>query len=463
MFWSKNFETSASPRKSGKPWEEFLVSDIGMKTFGNNFNIEVTGESCSAAEGCDCDNAHLFGDVCTGKWKWQTPPCANPVTPIGFCFPICAKSKEQRAKSKEQRATFNQSREFLSFSKVPYFLRVLRRTRNNGALRQGNIGVKSPYLNFDSDYVSKPEYILPEGASKQRGRFELAFGQIGASVMIGAGVGGTAGIYNGLKQTTLAGQTGKLRRTQRERRILLLRLPGHDTGGNLVRPARPLSRIPRLLLRSAHQDDIDYQRSANGMLAKAIYERLPCEVSYDLMDFLQPDPNFLDYRYRRGSSIIDTDLMLKISMWSNVMIILIYFVITVVNVKCSRMPKRNVKKTKMSENHYWHPSLIGIDVKNTRLLSEEVPRLATPYSSHKASGYYTNGSTRNRRPSCPPGYAELRDPPGAVHSPPGRTIVPKRGLFSQSETRSSGLDTPIDGSNRRLKRFRVCLNLKVAQ
>ncbi|BES87880.1 Hypothetical protein NTJ_00686 [Nesidiocoris tenuis] len=79
--------------------------------------------------------------------------------------------------------------------------------------------------------------------------------------------------------------------------------------------------------------------NANGMLAKAIYERLPCEVSYDLMDFLQPDPNFLDYRYRRGSSIIDTDLMLKISMWSNVMIILIYFVITVVNVKCSRMPK----------------------------------------------------------------------------------------------------------------------------
>ncbi|BES87878.1 single organism signaling [Nesidiocoris tenuis] len=74
---------------TGKPWEEFLVSDVGMKTFGNNFNIEVTGESCSAAEGCDCDNAHLFGDVCTGKWKWQTPPCANPVTPIGFCFPIC--------------------------------------------------------------------------------------------------------------------------------------------------------------------------------------------------------------------------------------------------------------------------------------------------------------------------------------------------------------------------------------
>jgi import inner membrane translocase subunit TIM23 len=73
---------------------------------------------------------------------------------------------------------------------------------------------KSPYLNFDPGYVAKPEFILPEGASKTRGRFELAFGQIGASCMLGAALGGSGGLYNGLKQTTLAGQTGKLRRTQ---------------------------------------------------------------------------------------------------------------------------------------------------------------------------------------------------------------------------------------------------------
>lgn len=53
-----------------------------------------------------------------------------------------------------------------------------------------------------------------EGAGKQRGRFELAFGQIGASAMAGAAVGGINGLYNGLKLTTLAGETGKLRRTQ---------------------------------------------------------------------------------------------------------------------------------------------------------------------------------------------------------------------------------------------------------
>ena len=61
---------------------------------------------------------------------------------------------------------------------------------------------------------AQPEFIFPEGASKQRGRFELAFSQIGSSVMIGAGIGGVAGFYNGIKATNLAQQTGKLRRTQ---------------------------------------------------------------------------------------------------------------------------------------------------------------------------------------------------------------------------------------------------------
>ncbi|XP_063985242.1 mitochondrial import inner membrane translocase subunit Tim23-like isoform X2 [Diachasmimorpha longicaudata] len=74
----------------------------------------------------------------------------------------------------------------------------------------------SPYLNFDPSYLpnSQPEFIFPEGAVKQRGRFELAFSQIGAACILGAGFGGATGFYRGLKATTLAGQTGKLRRTQ---------------------------------------------------------------------------------------------------------------------------------------------------------------------------------------------------------------------------------------------------------
>lgn len=74
----------------------------------------------------------------------------------------------------------------------------------------------SPYLNYDPRYlnVSQPEFIFPEGASKQRGRFELAFVQIGTCAMFGAGIGGAAGLYNGVRATALAQQTGKLRRTQ---------------------------------------------------------------------------------------------------------------------------------------------------------------------------------------------------------------------------------------------------------
>lgn len=42
----------------------------------------------------------------------------------------------------------------------------------------------------------------------------MAFSQIGAACIIGAGIGGATGLYRGIKATALAGQTGKLRRTQ---------------------------------------------------------------------------------------------------------------------------------------------------------------------------------------------------------------------------------------------------------
>ncbi|GLG94862.1 hypothetical protein R5R35_011049 [Gryllus longicercus] len=81
---------------------------------------------------------------------------------------------------------------------------------------QQNLAQLSPYLNFNPVYLpqSQPEFIFPEGVARQRGRFELAFSQIGGSCMLGAGIGGIGGFYNGLKSTTLAGHTGKLRRTQ---------------------------------------------------------------------------------------------------------------------------------------------------------------------------------------------------------------------------------------------------------
>ena len=79
-----------------------------------------------------------------------------------------------------------------------------------------NLAPLSPYLNFDPSYLqtSQPEFIFPEGANRQRGRFELAFATIGGSCMVGGAVGGAMGIIQGIKDTSAAGHTGKLRRTQ---------------------------------------------------------------------------------------------------------------------------------------------------------------------------------------------------------------------------------------------------------
>ncbi|XP_018403630.1 PREDICTED: mitochondrial import inner membrane translocase subunit Tim23 [Cyphomyrmex costatus] len=81
---------------------------------------------------------------------------------------------------------------------------------------QQGLASLSPYLNFDPSYlpVSQPEFIFPDGAMKQRGRFELAFSQIGTACIAGAGIGGASGLYRGIKATSIAGETGKLRRTQ---------------------------------------------------------------------------------------------------------------------------------------------------------------------------------------------------------------------------------------------------------
>lgn len=75
-------------------------------------------------------------------------------------------------------------------------------------------GIQSPYLNYDPAYLTPDadQFIFPEGAESQRGRFEKAFSQIGGSVMVGAGVGGINGIVSGLKETKEL--TGAVKRTQ---------------------------------------------------------------------------------------------------------------------------------------------------------------------------------------------------------------------------------------------------------
>ncbi|XP_053618200.1 mitochondrial import inner membrane translocase subunit Tim23 [Plodia interpunctella] len=76
----------------------------------------------------------------------------------------------------------------------------------------------SPYLNFDPHIIPKmqPEFLYPDDrhmASTAR-RSNVALPIIGMSFMSGSGIGGISGLYKGLRATTLAGQVGKVRRTQ---------------------------------------------------------------------------------------------------------------------------------------------------------------------------------------------------------------------------------------------------------
>jgi len=70
----------------------------------------------------------------------------------------------------------------------------------------------SPFLSIDPLASTEPEFIIPEGQSRQRGRFEFAFGTIGSSVLVGAAFGGVTGLYRGIRDTQ--GQVGKVRRVQ---------------------------------------------------------------------------------------------------------------------------------------------------------------------------------------------------------------------------------------------------------
>ncbi|NP_001085062.1 mitochondrial import inner membrane translocase subunit Tim23 [Xenopus laevis] len=61
----------------------------------------------------------------------------------------------------------------------------------------------SPYLNVDPMYLVQDtdEFILPTGANKTRGRFELAFFTIGGCCISGAAFGALNGLKLGFKET----------------------------------------------------------------------------------------------------------------------------------------------------------------------------------------------------------------------------------------------------------------------
>ncbi|XP_055355408.1 mitochondrial import inner membrane translocase subunit Tim23-like, partial [Paramacrobiotus metropolitanus] len=144
------------------------------------------------------------------------------------CFTICASSSAQDSQSSpvvwSERRSFCASTEHTAISAQSWRLTSGVR-RSPFASGDPSLGLpvfagaipalSSPYLNFDPAVLQEgPQYIFPEGAANKRGRFELAFSQIGGSVMTGALIGGTSGIYTGLRDTSVAGLTGGARRAQ---------------------------------------------------------------------------------------------------------------------------------------------------------------------------------------------------------------------------------------------------------
>ncbi|XP_071953555.1 mitochondrial import inner membrane translocase subunit Tim23-like [Antedon mediterranea] len=84
----------------------------------------------------------------------------------------------------------------------------------NVPVTSGGGSTISPYLNLDPRYLNTgdAEFIVPTGQSRVRGRFELAFSQIGGSVMSGALYGGINGLRVARSQT--AELSGKVRMSQ---------------------------------------------------------------------------------------------------------------------------------------------------------------------------------------------------------------------------------------------------------
>ncbi|XP_054166778.1 mitochondrial import inner membrane translocase subunit Tim23-like [Oppia nitens] len=79
--------------------------------------------------------------------------------------------------------------------------------------------LQSPYLQFDPLLLEanggKSEFIFPDGGQRaNRGRFELAFSQIGSSVMTGAGIGGAMGAVRGVQSVSQLQESIAVRRSQ---------------------------------------------------------------------------------------------------------------------------------------------------------------------------------------------------------------------------------------------------------
>lgn len=126
----------------------------------------------------------------------------------------------------------------------------------------------SPYLNVDPSYLQTetPEYILNQ--DQKRGRMEHSFTAIGTSVIVGSGIGGAYGLYDGVRQSALSGMSGKLRRTQ----ILNHTLKSGARMSNALGSLAVIYSCFYSLVSQVHEEDDELKSCISGAVTGALYK-----------------------------------------------------------------------------------------------------------------------------------------------------------------------------------------------
>jgi len=132
----------------------------------------------------------------------------------------------------------------------------------------GGLSKLSPYLSVDPAYLQTetPEYILNQ--DQKRGRMENSFTAIGTSVIVGSGVGGAYGLYDGVRQSALTGMSGKLRRTQ----ILNHTLKSGARMSNALGSLAVIYSCFYSLASLAHEEDDELKSCVCGAVTGALYK-----------------------------------------------------------------------------------------------------------------------------------------------------------------------------------------------
>lgn len=132
----------------------------------------------------------------------------------------------------------------------------------------GSLAGLSPYLNVDPSYLQTqaPEFIRNE--ETKRGNLENSFTAIGSSILIGGAIGGTYGLYDGVRLTALSQMKGKLRRTQ----ILNHTLKSGGSVSNALGSIAVAYSTIYILMNQIYEEENDAKTCVTGALTGVLYK-----------------------------------------------------------------------------------------------------------------------------------------------------------------------------------------------